>query len=93
MAHVSPEKKEVVKKILKLFADYPIVGSVDMENLPGPQLQTMKAKLRGKVEIVMTKRRLMKVAIEEIKDKVKGSEELVPHLIGMPALLFTKENP
>src|SRR3989344_2020020 len=93
MAHVSQEKKELVKKISGLLAQYPIVGAVNMENLPAPQLQAMKAKLRGKIELVMTKRRLMKVAIENSKDKAKGIEQILPNLVGMPALLFTKESP
>lgn len=91
MAHVSPEKKEVVKHISALLAQYPIVGAVNMENLPAPQLQAMKAQLRGKVELVMTKRRIMKVAIGN--SKLNGIEQISKHLVGMPALLFTKENP
>lgn len=91
MAHVSQKKKEVVKNFSKLLNEYPIVGAVNMENLPAKQLQTMREKLRGKVEILMSKRRLMKISLEESKnEKLK---ELIPHLKGMPALLFTKENP
>ncbi len=91
MAHASPAKKDLVKRLIKLFEQYPIVGAVNMENLPAPQLQNMKATLRGRIELVMTKRRLMKVAMSQ--SKVQGLAELEPHLVGMPALLFTKENP
>jgi large subunit ribosomal protein L10 len=41
----------------------------------------------------MSKRRLMKIAIEECKDAKKGVEELNKYLKGMPALIFTNENP
>ena len=47
-AHVSDEKKEVVKQLSKLIAEYPIVGLVDMENLPSPQLQKMKQLINKK---------------------------------------------
>ncbi|MFP4424725.1 MAG: 50S ribosomal protein L10 [Candidatus Woesearchaeota archaeon] len=91
MAHVAPHKKETVAKISKLMQEYPIIGIIDMENLPAPQLQKMREKLRGKVEIIMTKKRLMRIAFEQVKkDNIK---ELENYFRGMPALLFTKDNP
>ncbi len=93
MAHVSQEKKEVIKKLNKLIQDYPIIGCVNMENLPAPQLQNMRAQLRDKVVVFMTKKRLMKIAFESSKGDKKGIEELGKYFRGMPALLFTKDNP
>ncbi len=91
--HVTEKKKTIAKNVQKLILDYPIIAVVNMENLPTPQLQQMKARLRDKIEITMTKRRVMKHAIEGIKDKKKNIEKLEEHLKGMPALIFTKENP
>ena len=93
MAHVAQYKKDTVKQIVDLIVEYPIVGAVNMENLPAPQLQTMRSKLRKDVVMVMTKRRLMKIAIEEAKAKKPGIEQLEKYLLGMPALLFTSGNP
>lgn len=87
------EKIEVVKKFDELIEKYPIIGAINIENLPTRQLQQMRSSLRGNVEILMTKRRLMKIAIEQSKEKRKGIEQIIPCLKGMPALLFTKENP
>ena len=92
-SHVSQEKKKVVGEFVKLLKEYPIVGAVDMENLPARQLQNMRSQLRGVVVILMTKKRLLKVAIEQVKDEKPGIEQLIPHLKGMPALIFTKDNP
>jgi large subunit ribosomal protein L10 len=91
--HVSQKKKDIAKNIERLILEYPIIAAVDMENLPAPQLQQMRSQLRGKIELTMTKRRVMKHAIEEVKDKKKNIELLEPLLKGMPALIFTKENP
>lgn len=91
--HVSEKKKQIASDIQRLIMEYPIIAAVDMENLPTPQLQQMRAQLRGKIELAMTKRRVMKHAINEIKDKKENVEQLIPHLKGMPALIFTKENP
>jgi len=90
---VAEYKKKVVKDFSKLLVEYPIVGAVNMEGLPTAQLQNMRAQLRDKVVLLMSKRRLMKIAIEDVKGKKPKIEELEPYMRGMPALLFTKENP
>jgi large subunit ribosomal protein L10 len=93
MAKVAEYKKKVVKRMIDLINQYPIIAAINMENLPAPQLQKMQAELRGRVVMIMTKRRLIKIAIEEAKKTKKGIEQIVPHLEGMPALMFSKENP
>lgn len=92
-AHVSESKKKTVDDIVKYIEKYPIIGAINMRDLPASALQKMRGQLRGKVEILMTKRRLMKIAIEKAKAKTPKLEELQNHLGGMPALLFTNENP
>lgn len=92
-AHVAPYKREIVSKLADLINEYPIIAVVNMENLPAPQLQAMRAHLRGNFYITMTKRRLIKLALEQTKSGKKGIEKLEAHFGGMPALIFTKENP
>lgn len=92
-AKVAESKKKIVKEFEDLIMEYPIVGAVNMENLPTKQLQNLRAQLRETVVLRMTKRRLMRIAIEDVKDKKKGIEQIEPYLKGMPALLFTRENP
>jgi len=91
-ANAPPQKKTQAKRIIDLAKAYPIIGVADMENLPAPQLQRMRAQLRNQVEIFMTKKRIMLKAIDAIKDK-PGFEKIKDHMRGMPALIFTKENP
>src|SRR3989338_6033232 len=93
MAHVAEYKKKIVADLVRQLVSSPIIGAVDMENLPAPQLQKMRAQLRGKVSFAMTKRRLMKIAIAQAKEKKKGVEEIEKYLKGMPALIFTNEDP
>ncbi|MBW2977834.1 50S ribosomal protein L10 [Candidatus Woesearchaeota archaeon] len=92
-ARVSKYKQKVVDEFVKLIEGYPIIAAVNLEMMPTPQLQVMRSKLRDKVVLRMSKRRLMKIAIEKAKEKKKGIEKLEPYLKGMPALIFTKENP
>ena len=92
-SHVSEAKKQAVAEFEQLFMNYPIIAAVNVESLPAKQFQVMRGKLRSTCEIRMTKRRVMKVAIANVKSKKPGIEKLEAYLDGMPALLFTKENP
>jgi len=91
--HVAEYKKKIVQRIVDYCKKYSIIGAVNMENLPAPQLQKLKENLRGKVELFMAKRRIIKIAIEKLKADKKGIEAIEQYLKGMPALLFTNENP
>ena len=93
MANVSEYKKKIVKDIIKLAKQYKVIGVVNMQDLPAPQLQSIKAGLRGKINLFMTKKRFMKIALESVKNEKKNIEELEKYLEGMPALLFTNEDP
>ncbi|MCF7798816.1 50S ribosomal protein L10 [Candidatus Woesearchaeota archaeon] len=89
--HISEAKKNVVKEFADLIDKYDVIGAVNMENLPAKQLHNMRVQLRDTVLIKMSKRRLLKVALEQ--SKKQGVVELLPHLKGMPALLFTNSSP
>jgi len=93
MAHVSDEKKRIVAEFVKLLLEYPNIGVLDMENLPAKQLQTMRHTLRDKILMKMTKRRLMKLAFDEAEKKKPGISKMMGFTKGMPALLFSCENP
>lgn len=92
-AHVSEKKKKDVAELTKLVKKYSIIGIVDMENLPARQLQNMKEKLRDTVVLRMSKKRLMRIVLENCKSDKKGLEELEPYLKGMPAFIMTEESP
>jgi len=92
-AHVAEYKKKVVAEFVKFIKEYPIVGVLNVENLPAPQFQKMREQLRDKVEIRMSKRRLITIAIDKCKEDKKGIEGLTQYLGGMPALIFSKQNP
>ncbi len=92
-AHIADYKKAEVKKILDLLKKYPIVGIVNVENLPSAQFQNIRKGLRGKALVKLSKARLIKIAFEQAKKDIPGLEKLEEHIKGMPALIFTHENP
>jgi len=87
----APYKKEKVKKIKELSKEYPIIGVINLENLPCAQLQQMRSKLKGKVDFFMTRKTLIERGLTETK--LPGINGLKDYLKGVPALVFTKENP
>ena len=92
MTKINESKKKLVDSYVKLFTDYPIVGAVNIENLPAPQFQNIRQSIRGDVVLVVGKRRLIKIAIDQCKNK-KDIEKIKDYLEGMPALLFTNQDP
>ena len=90
-AKVAEWKREEVKEIKRLLDEYSVFGIINVENLPSLQLQRLKHNLKNKIYVKMSKKRLINRALDDMKkenfDKVK--EEIK----GIPALIFTKENP
>lgn len=86
------KKEESLKHLVDMLNKYPIVGVVNMENLPAAQLANMRSKLRESVVLFMTKKRIINLAFAQVKDK-QGIDQLKEKIRGMPAILLTNENP
>jgi large subunit ribosomal protein L10 len=93
MAHVAEYKKKIVHDFVNLVKKYSIVAVVNMENMPAPQLQKMRQNIRDSTVLLMSKKRLMAIAFDKAKEAKTGIDALKDHLVGMPALIFTNENP
>lgn len=89
MAKIANWKKKKVEEIKNLLTKYNVIGLADLTNLPSAQLQKMRSSLKKDVLITMTKGRLIKFAIDELKDSKKNIEQLSEIMTGMPALLLT----
>ncbi len=92
-ARVANKKKDEVAKLTSLIQEYPIVGVVDITSLPSAQLQAIRKRLKKDMLLRITKKRLFRLAIKQIKNK-QGLEQLENSLNHcMPALVLTKESP
>jgi len=88
----SKKKLNEVKKLKELFLKYRVISVGDITSLPSRQFQTIRSKLKPKVEVRVTKKALIKRAIEELKEKdLKVLEKYLER--AMPVLLFTNEDP
>jgi large subunit ribosomal protein L10 len=86
-------KTEVLDKLVALAKKYNVIAVADLEKVRSFQIQEIRKKLRGRVEILVAKNTLVKKAAEQLeKDRInltKFSEALT----GSRVLLFTNMNP
>jgi len=89
-----PEKKiKEVKNLEKLLSEDVNIGIVDLTNLPSAQFQSLRNKLKNELNIRTSKKKLIILALEEIKKSKKDIEKLEKYLENaIPALIFTKED-
>jgi len=87
-------KKRLIKQYLKWIKQFSVVGVVNLHGMPTAQLQQMKQKLKDSVVISGGRKRLCMRAIEQAEKDKPGLKAIEPYLEqGLPALMFTNENP
>ncbi len=87
MAHVAPWKKEFVRNIKELISKYPVVGLVNINNIPAPQMQKMRASLKQNSVFIVGKNRLIKLALSEVEKE--NLHELANYIDGQTGIIFT----
>ncbi len=85
---VSETKKKEVELLKSLIGKYSTVGILDLTNLPSPQLQDARKKLD--VNIRVTKKRLLKIAFNDIDKGVEKLGEILEDVT--PALILTNNS-
>ena len=91
--HITDYKKSEVDEIKSLLNEYPVIGIVDLQGIPTLMLQRIRYALGKDIVLKPTKKRFMKFAFNELKASKKDIDKLSDKLEGIPALIFTKEDP
>ncbi len=89
MAHVAAWKKDMVSELVQDMREYPVVAIVDMEGIPGQQIQSMRSGLRSHAKLKMTKDKLILLALEEAAKEKPGIAELKDAVHGQCAVVTT----
>lgn len=84
---VAEWKKKEVKKLKELIERYPVIGVVDLYEVPSEQVQRIRKNLKGEAEIKMSRKSLILRALRESKKENIG--ELSEGMGKMPALIFS----
>ena len=93
ITHVSEAKKQELVRVTKLLKESKNIGILDLTNLPSAQFQKIKSKLKDKLQVTVTKKSIIKLALEKIKTEKKDIELLEKDLENcIPALLVTSED-
>ncbi|AGB04045.1 ribosomal protein L10 [Aciduliprofundum sp. MAR08-339] len=90
MAHVAPWKYKFVDQLVQLMDKYPVVGIVNINNIPAAQMQKMRRDLKDKAVFIVGKNRLIKLALE--KSGKKNIKELANYIEGQTGIIFTDMN-
>ncbi len=86
----SEEKSQVINALIEEIKKSKSVAVVGIERVPAKQFQQMRKSLRGKADIKVVKKTLLKRAFEESGlENIKGLEE---HTEGPIAAIFSHEN-
>jgi large subunit ribosomal protein L10 len=89
---VLQEKISVVEEIAQLMKQSKVIGIAGLQKVRAAQLQEFKKKLADKAYMRVIKNTLMKIAIENCKEKPE-LKKLLDHLAGSNIYLFTDLNP
>ena len=91
---VAPWKQEVVGELIEKLERYPVVGVLDIADLPAAQFQQMRQKLREQAEIIVSKNTLLKLSLEQAAGRKDPKlQELIDHLRGPTALILARVDP
>jgi len=86
------EKIKEIEEITQLINQYKIVGIASLQKVRAAQLQEFKKNLADKVYMRVIKNTLMKMAIENCKEK-PDLKKLEEYLVGSNVYVFTDVNP
>jgi len=86
-------KTEVLDKLAALAKKYNVIAVADLEKVRSFQIQEIRKKLRGRVEILVAKNTLVKKAGELLEKEKTNVTKFSEALTGSRVLLFTNMNP
>ena len=86
-------KTEVLDKLVALTKKYNVIAVADLEKVRSFQIQEIRKKLRGRVEILVAKNTLVKKAGELLEKERTNVAKFSEALTGSRVLLFTNMNP
>ena len=85
------QKEEKVEEFKEKIERYPVIGVLDMHNLPSKQLQQIKKDMKEFADVKMSRKTLMEIAIEQAE--VEDIDQLNENEAIQPAFIFSEKDP
>ncbi len=90
---ISPRNKIFADKLRALAKEYKIIGVVDVESLPAPQFQKIRASIRKTAKVLIVKKNIINLVLAELEKTHPGISALSDKMTGIVGLIFTNDNP
>jgi len=85
------QKEEKVEEFREKIERYPVIGILDMHNLPAKQLQQIKKDMKDFADVKMSRKTLMSIAIDQAeKEEIESLKE---NEAIQPAFIFSDKDP
>ena len=81
----------MVERIAKLAKAYPMLAVTKLSKVRSAQLMAVRKVLRGQAEIIVVKNKLAILGLK--KSGIKKADEVLKHLEGQNALIFSRQDP
>ena len=88
---VRPKKAEAVEKVSELAKKYPVLAVTSLSKVRASQLMAVRKALRGHAEVFVVKNTLAILGLQ--KAGIKNADQLLSHLTGQNALIFSTYDP
>ncbi|MDG6987883.1 MAG: 50S ribosomal protein L10 [Nitrososphaerota archaeon] len=86
-----PEKVETVERVSSLAKKYPVLAITNLSKVRASQLMAVRKALRGHAEVFVVKNTLAILGLQ--KAGIKNADQLLSHLAGQNALIFSTYDP
>jgi large subunit ribosomal protein L10 len=87
----NPKKVATVEKVANLANKYPVLAVTNLAKVRASQLMAVRKALRKKAEVYVVKNKLAILGLK--KAGIKNADELLSHLTGQNALIFSSYDP
>ena len=87
----NPKKSEAVEKVSELARKYPVLAVTSLSKVRASQLMAVRKALRGHAEVLVVKNTLTTLGLQ--KAGIKNVDQLLSHLTGQNALIFSTYDP
>ncbi|MBI3841443.1 MAG: 50S ribosomal protein L10 [Thaumarchaeota archaeon] len=87
----NPKKVETVDRVSELAQKYPVLAVTSLSKVRATQLMAVRKALRGHAEVFVVKNKLAVLGLK--KAGIKNADQLLSHLTGQNALIFSTYDP
>ena len=87
----NPKKAENVERVTELAKKYPVIAVTTLSKVRSTQLMAVRKALRGHAEVYVVKNKLAILGLKSAG--IKNADQLLSHLSGQNALIFSTYDP